>query len=73
MDIISHYSAYTPARTSAAGQAGTRTPEAGSVSGGEFLNMAKEQGSVGESSKLYNGSNVRASLSDTEIVVLANK
>ena len=73
MDIISHYSAYTPARTSAAGQTGTRTPEAGSVSGGEFLNMAKAQGRIGPGSALYNGSATRAKLSDTEIAVLANK
>ena len=73
MDIISHYSAYTPARTSAASRTGTKVPDAGSVSGDEFLDMVREQGSVDESSKLYNGSPTRASLSDTEIAVLANK
>ena len=73
MDIISHYSAYTPARTSAASRTGTKVPGAGNVSGGEFLNMAKAQGRIGPGAALYNGSATRAKLSDTEIAVLANK
>ena len=73
MDIISHYSAYTPARTSAASRTGTKMPDVGSVSGDGFLNMAKAQGRIGPGAALYNGSATRAKLSDTEIAVLANK
>ena len=73
MDIISHYSAYTPARTSAAGRTGTKVPDAKRLSDGEFLDIVKEQSDVDAGSKLYNGSSTRASLSDTEIAVLANK
>lgn len=75
MDIISHYSAYTPARTAATSQAGTKTPEVGFMSENEFLEMVKEQDGKGidENSKLYNGSTTRAKLSDTEVAVLANK
>ncbi len=73
MDIISHYSTYIPARTSAASRTGTKTPGVESVPGNEFLDMAREQGGIDENSKLYSGSTVRAKLSDTEIAVLANK
>lgn len=75
MDIISHYSVYTQAKTSAASQAGMKMPNVGFMSEKEFQEMVKEQSgkSVDDSSKLYNGSAVRTKLSDTEIVVLANK
>lgn len=73
MDIISHYSAYTQAKTSAASQAGAKTPEVRSMSEHEFLEMIKNAKPEDESSFLYNGSASRARLSDTEIAVLTNK
>ena len=75
MDIISHYSAYTTARTSAASQTGTKTAGIERMSGDEFLKMAREQGvkAPDKSRFLYNGSETRATLSETEIAVLANK
>ena len=75
MDIISHYSAYTPARIPAASQADTKTSGVKRMSGDEFLKMTREQGvkAPDKSRFLYNGSETRAALSETEIAVLANK
>ena len=73
MDIINHYSAYTTARTSTVSQAGTATQKVGVMSENEFLEMIKNSKLADESSFLYNGSESRARLSDTEIAVLANK
>lgn len=41
MDIISHYSAYTTARSSTVRQAGTRAPEGGDVSGSAFSDLMR--------------------------------
>lgn len=69
MDSISHYSAYTPAKTSAASQAGARTPDATGMSGDAFRRMLKEQGvrAPDRSRFLYSGAETRAGLSDTEL------
>lgn len=72
MDIVSHYSTYTTAR-SAVSQAGTNTAKG--VSDGAFEEMAQEVSakSADRSEHLYNGSMSRAKLSDAEIAALANK
>lgn len=72
MDIVSHYSTYTTAR-SAVSQAGTNTAKG--VSDGAFGEMAQEVSAkpADRSEHLYNGSTSRAKLSDAEIAALANK
>lgn len=69
MDSISHYSAYTLAKTSAASQAGARTPDVTGMSGDVFRRMLKEQGvrAPDRSRFLYSGAETRAGLSDTEL------
>lgn len=75
MDVISHYSTYTPARTAAAGKDAVDWPNVKGISGDEFMELVKSQGmkAPDRSKFLYNGSETRARLSDTEIAALANK
>ena len=75
MDIISHYSTYTPARTATAGRNTVNQPIVRGMSSDEFMELMKSQGvkAPDRSKFLYNGSETRAHLSDTEIAVLANK
>lgn len=69
MDSISHYSAYTPAKTSAASQTGARTPDVTGISGDAFRRMLEEQGvrAPDRSRFLCSGAETRAGLSGTEL------
>lgn len=75
MDIISHYSTYTPARTAGAGGDAANQQNVKCMSSDEFMELVRSQGvkAPDQSKFLYNGSETRAQLSDTEIAVLANK
>lgn len=69
MDSISHYSAYTPAKTSAASQTGARTPDVTGISGDAFRRMLEEQGvrAPDRNRFLCSGAEARAGLSGTEL------
>ena len=78
MDIIKHYSAYPQLKASASCQAGASRLDGRYTSLDEFVRqMEAERGEpiapTDRSKFLYNGSETRAHLSDTEIAVLANK
>ena len=61
MDIISHYSTYTPARTATAGRNTVNQPIVRGMSSDEFMELMKSQGvkAPDRSKFLYNGSETR--------------
>lgn len=78
MDIIKHYSEGIPYfAPKTAGQADSNLPDVKYAAADEYRKMLEELESRGKptdpGAKLYNGSETRAHLSDTEIAVLANK